>query len=250
MSTLQAAFNVESREALDYKIARMFYSAGLPFHLARNPHFREAFAYATNNSIPGYQPPTYNKVRTTLLQNEQNHVENLLQPIKNTQNQKGVTIVSDGWSDPQRRPLINFMAVTESGPMFLKAVNCFNEVKDREFIAKRIREVIMEVGPSNIVQVVTDNAPACKATGLIIEAEFPSIYWTPCVVHTLNLALKNICAVKDTGKNSVVYKECSWITKIADDARFIKNFVIGHRSLRVCMNTIQYESIHFYGYSL
>jgi len=68
----------------------------------------------------------------------------------------------------------------------------------REFIAKCIREVIMEVGPLNVVQVVTDNAPVCKATGLIIEAEFPSIYWTPCVVHTLNLALKNICAAKDS----------------------------------------------------
>ncbi|XP_058729605.1 uncharacterized protein LOC131601743 [Vicia villosa] len=120
--------------------------------------------------------------------------------------------------------------------MFLKAVNCFNEVKDREFIAKCIRDVIMEVGPSNVVQVVTNNAPVCKAAGLIIEAEFPSIYWTPCVVHTLNLALKNICAAKDTEKNSIVYKECSWITRVADDAMFIKNFVMGH-SMRLSIFT-------------
>ena len=32
---------------------------------------------------------------------------------------------------------------------------------------------------------------------MLIEAEFPSIYWIPCVVHTLNLALKNICAAKN-----------------------------------------------------
>jgi hypothetical protein len=122
-------------------------------------------------------------------------VENLLQPIKNTWNQRGVTVVSDGWSDPQRRSLINFMVVKESGPMFLKAINCFNEIKYREFIAKRIREVIMMVVPSNVVQVVTNNAPMCKPVGLIIEVEFPSIYWTSCVVHTLTLALKNICGM-------------------------------------------------------
>jgi hypothetical protein len=33
-----------------------------------------------------------------------------------------------------------------------------------------MKEVIMEVGPSNVVQIVTDNAATCKAAGLIIEA--------------------------------------------------------------------------------
>ncbi|KAH1241966.1 hypothetical protein GmHk_07G019414 [Glycine max] len=227
-SSVENAFNLQARETLDHEIARMFYSSGLPFHLARNPHYRKAFAYAANNQISGYQPPGYNKLRTTLLQNERRHVENLLQPIKNAWSQKGVSIVSDGWSDPQRRSLINFMVVTESGPMFLKAIDCSNEIKDKDFIAKHMREVIMEVGHSNVVQIVTDNAAVCKAAGLIIEAEFPSIYWTPCVVHTLNLALKNICAAKNTEKNNVAYEECSWITQIADDAMFVKNFVMSH----------------------
>ncbi|KHN08416.1 hypothetical protein glysoja_043955, partial [Glycine soja] len=195
-STAENDFNLQARETLDHEIARMFYSSGLPFHLARNPHYRKAFAYAANNQISGYQPPGYNKLRTTLLQNERRHVENLLQPIKNAWSQKGVSIVSDGWN--------------------------------KDFIVKHMREVIMEVGHSNVVQIVTDNAAICKAAGLIIEAEFPSIYWTPCVVHTLNLALKNICAAKNTEKNNVAYEECSWITQIADDAMFVKNFVMSH----------------------
>ncbi|KAJ1399771.1 Ribonuclease H-like superfamily [Sesbania bispinosa] len=125
---LENAFNMQARETLDFEIARMFYSAGLPFHLARNPHFRRAFSYAANNSIGGYQPPGYNKLRTSLLLNERKHVLNLLEPIKHSWSQKGVTIVSDGWSDPQRRSLINFMVVTESGPMFLKVVDCSDEL--------------------------------------------------------------------------------------------------------------------------
>ncbi|KAJ1384591.1 Ribonuclease H-like superfamily [Sesbania bispinosa] len=125
-SALENAFNMQARETLDFEIARMFYSAGLSFHLARNPYFRRAFSYAANNSIGGYQPPGYNKLRTSLLLNERKHVEKLLEPIKYSWSQKGVTI--DGWSDPQRRPLINFMVVTESGPLFLKAVDCSNEL--------------------------------------------------------------------------------------------------------------------------
>ena len=32
-------------------------------------------------------------------------------------------IMSDGWSDSQRRPLINFMAISDSKPMFSKAID-------------------------------------------------------------------------------------------------------------------------------
>ncbi|RZC20175.1 hypothetical protein D0Y65_006855 [Glycine soja] len=201
-SSVENAFNLQARETLDHEIARMFYSSGLPFHLARNPPYRKAFAYAANNQISGYQPPGYNKLRTTLLQNERRHVENLLQPIKNAWSQKGVSIVSDGWSDLQRRSLINFMVVTESGPMFLKAIDCSNEIKDKDFIVKHMRDVIMEVGHSNVVQIVTDNAAVCKAAEHMCSQEYR--------------------------KNNVAYEECSWITQIADDAMFVKNFVMSH----------------------
>jgi len=79
-------------------------------------------------------------LRGSLLEKERSHVENLLQPIKNSWKQKGVTIVSDGWSDPQRRPFINFIAINESGPMFLEAIYGSGEIKDKDFIAKHMRD--------------------------------------------------------------------------------------------------------------
>jgi len=130
--SLQAAFNIQARDTLDCDIARMFYSSGLPFHLARSPYYRSAFSNAANTSkLSGYVAPTYNKLRGPLLSKERSHVENLLQPTRHSWNQKGVTIVSDGWSDPQRRPLINFMTITESGPMFLKSIDESGEIKDK-----------------------------------------------------------------------------------------------------------------------
>ena len=62
-----------------------------------------------------------------------------------------MTIVSDEWSDPQKMPLINFMAITNSGPMFLKSINASDEIKDKDFIARHMRDVVMEVGPNNVV---------------------------------------------------------------------------------------------------
>ncbi|KAI0516280.1 hypothetical protein KFK09_008952 [Dendrobium nobile] len=222
------------REQLDGEIARMFYSAGLPFNLARNPHYKNAFTYACNNNLAGYVPPGYNVIRTKLLQRERDNIEKLLEPTRGVWKEKGVTLVCDGWTDPQKRPLINFMAVTESYPMFIKAVNCEGQYKDKFFISNLIKEVIMMEGPSNIIQVITDNAPVCRAAGLLVEQAYPHIFWTPCVVHTLNLALKNICAAKNTEANEITYNECHWITVIAGDAIVIRNFIMNH-SMRLSM---------------
>jgi len=106
--------------------------------------------------------------------------------------------------------------------------------KTKIFIARHMRDVIMEVGSYNVIQNITDNAAVCKVaavckiTGMLTELEFLLIYWTPCVVHILNLVLKNICAAKSTEKNSVVYDQRFWISQITNDITFIKNFIIGH----------------------
>ena len=56
------------------------------------------------------------------------------------------------------------MTVSESGPMFLKAINCEWETKDKHFLADLLINTIQEIGPQKVVQVITDNAAACKAT--------------------------------------------------------------------------------------
>ena len=225
---LKASFNIQARGSLNCEIARMFYSSRLAFHLVRSPYYRSAFCYAYNTSnLSGYVPPSYNKLRGPLLEKERSHVENLLQPIRNSWKQKGVTIVRDGGSDLQRRPIITFMAINESGPMFLKSIDEYGEIKDNDFIVKHMRDVIMEVGPKNVVKIIGDNATICKTTSIIIESQFSSIYWTPCVVHTLNLALKNICSTKNTERNNDL----------------IKNFLGSHKIVVHLLKTSSWDTL-------
>ncbi|PWA84533.1 hypothetical protein CTI12_AA157980 [Artemisia annua] len=126
------------------------------------------------------------------------------------------------------------MATSAKGPMFIKAVNCMGETKSKEFIANLMQEVINEIGDQNVVQIITDNAANCKGAGEIIEGLYPHIYWTPCVVHTLNLALKNICAARNTENNSEVYASCHWITEVHGEVVQIKNFIMNH-TMRLSM---------------
>nr|XP_023919017.1 uncharacterized protein LOC112030572 [Quercus suber] len=155
-------------------------------------------------SLPTDSPTSYNKLRTTLLQKERAYIEKLLRSIKDTWKEQGLSIVSDGWIDVQKRPLINFMATSKKGPLFIKSIDGIKEYKDKHFIADFFLKIIDEVGHEHVVQIITDNASVMKAAGSIVEAEYPHIFWSPCVVHTLNLTLRNICAPKNSLQNELL----------------------------------------------
>ncbi|XP_039831327.1 uncharacterized protein LOC120692156 isoform X2 [Panicum virgatum] len=196
-SILEKSWALEDRKHLDALIVRAMYSGGISFNFLRNPYFREAFAFAcSRHNLQGYTIPGYNRARESLLKQERRHIETLLESTKSTWPEKGVTICSDGWSDPQRRPIID------------------------------------EVGRQNVVQIITDNAANCKGAGLLIEAENDHIFWTPCVVHTLNLAMKNICEPKlprtPTDEDMHVWSQLEFINNVKVEATMIKNFIMNH----------------------
>ncbi|GKC65137.1 hypothetical protein Tco_1097735, partial [Tanacetum coccineum] len=84
LSPLARAFDTNTRAQLDQEIARMFYTGGLSFNLARNPYYWRSSTFVANQNLGSYVPPSYNKLRTTLVQLEKENVERLLQPIKDT----------------------------------------------------------------------------------------------------------------------------------------------------------------------
>ena len=131
-SILEKSWALEDRKHLDALIVRAMYSGGISFNFLRNPYFREAFAFACScHNLQGYTIPGYNRARESLLKQERRHIETLLESTKSTWPEKGVTICSDGWSDPQRRPIIIFIAVSEKAPMFLRADNGEGEYKSK-----------------------------------------------------------------------------------------------------------------------
>ena len=236
---LTQSFKIEERKQCDAEVARLFYTSGLSFNVANNPNYRSSYTRASH--IPGYVPPGYNALRTTLLDNEKRHVERMLQPIKKTWKDSGVSLCSDGWTDEQRRPLINMMAASTNGAIMLKAINCEGVYKDRLEIARLLLESVDEIGSHNVVQIVTDNAPVCAAAGAIIESTYPHIFWTPCVVHSLNLVLKDIFRAKSFLPGETVDKELKWLMDdVVNDVWFIKNFIMTIACVCPCIMTIVY----------
>ncbi|XP_059671005.1 uncharacterized protein LOC132316546 [Cornus florida] len=128
-----------------------------------------------------------------------------LQPIKDTWKKKAMSLCSDGWSDRQRRPLINIMAASVGGAMFLKAVDASGNINDANY-----------------------------AAGGIIEGIYPHIFWTQCVLHCLNLALKSIC---EPSENSPQFAKCKWIADLVSSVQNIRNSIVNHGMVLSIFNT-------------
>ncbi|XP_074374238.1 uncharacterized protein LOC141714626 [Apium graveolens] len=202
--TVESCFNVVNRDECDKELARMLYASALPFSLVKNPFFRRFCWRLSNSKVVGYVPPTYNRMRTNLLEQEKAHVNVLLQPFRDSWNKRGVSLCSDGWGDRQKRPLINVMAA--SGEI---------------------------LWADNVVQIITDNAANFKAVDLSIEAKYPHIFWTPCVVHSLNLALKSICEPTVNSNHFENFLDPNWKTfrktNLESKADHVKECVISDR---------------------
>ena len=83
----------------------------------------------------------------------------------------------------QKRPIINFMAVTESGLIF-NSVNTEGEVKKRHDIAEKLEDCIKEVGAQNIIQIIIENASACKVASAIVENKYSHLLNFLCSAHS------------------------------------------------------------------
>jgi hypothetical protein len=119
-------------------------------------------------------------------------VTNSLAPLRDGMKKTGCSITGDGWSSVNNRPLQNLLVCSGGESMFLKAVDMTGKIKDAANIAAVFNTAIEELGPKNVVAVITDSAANCKAAGELIHLDNPNITWLPCAAHCLDLALEDI----------------------------------------------------------
>ncbi|KAL0345544.1 UNVERIFIED_CONTAM: hypothetical protein Sradi_4385700 [Sesamum radiatum] len=115
----------------------------------------------------GYTGLSYHALRVSLLKDAKKQVELIVDSFRSRWIEAGCTIMGDGWKDSRQRLLLKNLC------------NLF-------------AEIVEMVGVKNVVHLVTDNAANYKAVGRLLSEKFPTICWTPCAAHFVNLILKDI----------------------------------------------------------
>jgi hypothetical protein len=124
-------------------------------------------------------------------------------------------MMSNGWTNGKGRTLLNFLVHCPRGTMFIKSIDASMHVKDATLLCELMDGFIQEIGLQHVVQIITDNATNYVVVGKLLMERHPTVFWTPCVAHCIDLMLE------DVGK-------ISFIKEVIDQARSITKFIYNH----------------------
>jgi hypothetical protein len=205
----------------DEAVARCMYRFALPFHIVDQAAFHdmvEAIKAAPSN----WKTPNRKRVAGELLDKTYDKVEAAKKKARSDASHKGKrqTIISDG-ATIGKHPLTNYLTfVRDYGMMLLgydDATDHHQEggKKDANWYADGLRRAIEEVGPTNVIQVVTDCCNVMKAAWRIIEAEYPWIFCCGCLAHQVNTFVKHVCKIPKADEDGDEEDE-GWLDIVGD----------------------------------
>ncbi|XP_071734865.1 uncharacterized protein [Rutidosis leptorrhynchoides] len=141
---------------------------------------------------PWAKGPTRYQLGETLLKKELERTKTRMKIYEDEWKTNGCSIMTDGWTDTKKRTILNLCVNSKSGTVFLSSKESSDESHTGDHIYQYVEGCIQQVGLENIVQVVTDNDTNNMAAAKILKTKRPTIFWTSCAAHSINLALEGI----------------------------------------------------------
>jgi hypothetical protein len=164
------------------------FTSGVPFNVFQNPHFLN-YSRLLNQLYT--VPSPYTLANPTL-----DEADAEINESKEALLQKSfICLTSDAYTNVAMVNLINFEALTKYGSVHVDTVQrtSMNMVKDAEYIASLVIEVVAKLGGvERVVGFVSDNENTMKSVWRILEERLDHFLTAPCVVHVTNLLLKDI----------------------------------------------------------
>ena len=164
--------------------------ACIAFNTVNSKYYQQMIDAIASMGPGNYKGPGFYALCGYLLANNVEEVKNFVDSYCVTWKETGCTIMADGWTNRCRRTLINFLVYCPRGIVFLKSVDASDAIKTADMLYKLLREVVLLVGPENVVQIVTDNSANYVAARKLLEQEFCTLHWSPCTAHCLSLMYK------------------------------------------------------------
>lgn len=140
----------------------------------------------------GFKAPSYHDLRGSLLDEAVANIKLIIDEQRNIWTKKGYNILCDGWTDERGITLLNFLVSSSEGLLFLKSMEALGEIKKAKTLFRLLDEVILHVGPKNVVQVIIDNTTTYISVGRLIKEIYPSSFWNPGAPHCLDLTVEDI----------------------------------------------------------
>lgn len=126
------------------RIARFFYTSGIPLSCVKNPVFEE-MCELFGKCGPGFIPPSYHEIGGKYLNKEVKHTMELLEQHKAQWKKTGCSILCDGWTDKKQHSIRNFLVNSNEGTIFLSSVDTSGILESAEKLFEMLDEVVKKV---------------------------------------------------------------------------------------------------------
>ncbi|XP_070039605.1 uncharacterized protein [Nicotiana tomentosiformis] len=187
--------------------ARWVYDAGIPFNCVNYTDTFGEFIEAVGQYGPGMKPPTYHEIRGPYLNKEVEETNKIVEEHKVAWNKYGYSIMMDKWMARTGKMIINVLVNSPKGSLFLESIDASDSSTNHIKMFTLFQNTIEKIGPSKVVQVVTDNASENVKVGGMVEGAYKNVYWTPCAAHCINLIFGDIFKEKPL---STVFGQGVW----------------------------------------
>ncbi|XP_010278249.1 PREDICTED: uncharacterized protein LOC104612511 isoform X2 [Nelumbo nucifera] len=219
--SLSSVWKASPREDIDDSVARFFYANGLNFNILNSPYFHD-MAKAIAAFGPGYEPPPVEKLSSSFLHKEKTRIDKAMGPIRESWLYTGCTILCLNRLDCALGSFSsNVFVSSPRGFIFLQTLEINEGNKADNVLAGVLNNVIMEVGPRNVVQIIMHPRHSSKSSESLIQSKFPQIFWSPCTSYSIHMLMEDIA-------------ELDWVKPIVLCAKGIEQYVLTqHSSLSV-----------------
>jgi hypothetical protein len=162
--------------------------AAIPFNACDNDEFKQ-MVEAIGQFGARLEPPTQYDLQERLLEEKYAITKSLLQEHEAEKLKNGCSIMTDAWSNRKKRSIMNLCTNYADETSFISSKEMSDVSHTSEVIFELVDKAIKDIGPDNVVQVVTDNASNNMGAKKLLLEKRPQIFWTSCTTHTINLML-------------------------------------------------------------
>lgn len=144
---------------------------------------------------PRYISASYHDLQVPLLEKAKKKTNSIREKHELAWQEYGCSLMSDGWIDKRKRHLVNFLVNSLAGTFFLESIDILHLAADAQLIANLLEKQIDIIRRNYVVRIVSDNGSNYKAAGRLLMERIPTLYWTPCAAHCLDLMLEDIMKI-------------------------------------------------------
>ncbi|XWS56608.1 hypothetical protein CRYUN_Cryun09bG0100900 [Craigia yunnanensis] len=195
-------------------IGRFLFDIGAPLDAVNSVYFQPMVDSIVSGGS-GTLMPSRNDLQGWILKKSVEEVKSDNDKVTAAWGRTGCSILVNQWNTQTGRILLNFLVYCPEGTVFLKSVDASSVINSSDTLYELLKQVVEEVGFKHVLQVITNGEEQYIVTGRRLAETFPTLYWSPCAAHCVDLILED-------------FAKLEWINATIEQARSITRFIYNH----------------------